>query len=269
MKLKEEHWMNTRKNKISICIDMMFSGFNFYERITEVKKCGIDTVEFWKWTNKDIDRVKSILDANEMKLSVLNIDSNDEKLSYDLSRGILNAGRADEFVSALNESIPVYKKLNASAMIVLIGENAPYSEENVICCLNAVKSICEKEDVTLIIEPLNNIDRQGYSMPYAKPVFDLLKKVNSPKIKMLYDIYHQNMMGDFSIEDIIKNIDLIGHFHVADSPGRHEPGTGSVDYVKILGCISNLSYNGYIGLEYRATKSDAETFGFLKEANLI
>ena len=256
-------------NKISCCIDMMFSGFDFYDRINEVKKCGINTVEFWKWTNKDVDTVKRLLDGNKMNLSIFNIDSTDEALSYDLSRGILNSGRADEFVSALSESIPVYKKLNASAMIALIGENAPYCEENVLKCLSAAKPICEEENVTLVIEPLNDIDRQGYSMPYAKPVFKLLKKVNSPNIKMLYDIYHQNMMGDFSMEDIQENIDLIGHFHVADAPGRHEPGTGNVDYIKILKEISELPYDGYIGLEYRATKSDGETFGFLREAKFI
>lgn len=248
---------------------MMFSHLDFYDRIGAVKKCGIDTVEFWKWTNKDVDKVKNMLDENGMKLSIFNIDSTDEKLSYDLSRGILNAGRADEFESALNESIPVYKKLGASAMIVLIGENAPYCKENVLKCLNTAKPICEKENVTLIIEPLNDIDRKNYSMPYAKPVFELLKKVNSPNIKMLYDIYHQNMMGDFDIDEVKENIDLIGHFHVADSPGRHEPGTGNVDYVNILKEIGKTDYNGYIGLEYRATKNDGETFGFLKEADLL
>lgn len=248
---------------------MMFSHLGFYDRIGAVKKCEIDTVEFWKWTNKDIDKVKNMLDENGMKLSIFNIDSTDEKLSYDLSRGILNAGRADEFESALNESIPVYKKLGASAMIVLIGENAPYCEENVLKCLNTAKPICEKENVTLIIEPLNDIDRKNYSMPYAKPVFELLKKVNCPNIKMLYDIYHQNMMGDFDIDEVKENIDLIGHFHVADSPGRHEPGTGNVDYVNILKEIGKTDYNGYIGLEYRATKNDGETFGFLKEADLL
>lgn len=248
---------------------MMFSHSGFYDRIGEVKKCGIDTVEFWKWTNKDVDKVIELLNENKMNFSVFNIDSKDENLSYDLSRGILNAGRADEFLSALNESIPVYKKLGASAMIVLIGEKAPYCEENVLKCLNTAKPICEKENVTLIIEPLNDIDRKNYSMPYAKPVFELLKKVESPNIKMLYDIYHQNMMNDFDIDEVKENIDLIGHFHVADSPGRHEPGTGRVDYVSILKEIGKTGYKGYIGLEYRAEKKDEETFGFLKEADLL
>ncbi len=251
--------------KVSVCIDMMYSYCDFYARPAEVKKCGIDTVEFWKWTGKDLDKITQ----SGMNVSVFNIDSTDEALSYDLSRGILNDGRADEFLSALSESIPVYKKLGASSMIVLIGEGKAYNEENVLKCLNAAKPLLERENVTIVIEPLNDIDRKGYSMPYAAPVFELIKKADSPNIKMLYDIYHQNMMGDFSITDIKENIDLIGHFHIADAPGRHEPGTGTVDYVSIIKEIQKLPYNGYIGLEYRATKPDCETLGFLKEAGNV
>lgn len=255
--------------KISCCIDMMFSYLDFYDRISAVKNSGIDAVEFWKWSNKDIDKITKLVNDNDMHISIFNIDSCDEKLSYDLSRGIINDGRSDEFAIALRESIPVYKALGASAMIVLIGENALYNEENVYKCLKSAAPIVEKDGVNLVVEPLNTTDRIGYSMPYAKPLFDVLRKVGSPNIKMLYDIYHQNMTGDFSMDDIRENIDIIGHFHIADAPGRHEPGSGKVDYVKILKDISALSYDGHIGLEYRATKQDEETLGFLKEADYV
>ncbi|MBQ7901205.1 MAG: TIM barrel protein [Clostridia bacterium] len=250
---------------ISVCIDMMFADFDFTERIEQVQNCGIDTVEFWKWSNKDIDAIVQ----SGAKVSVFNMDSSIEQLSYDLSRGILNDGRADDFVAALHESIPVYQKLGASAMIVLIGEHKEYSETNALKCLLAAKPMLEQHNVNLVIEPLNNIDRAGYCMPYAAPVFELVKKADSPHIKVLYDMYHQNMMGDFSMSDIRENIDLIGHFHVADCPGRHEPGTGSVNYENILREIADMPYDGYIGLEYRATKADSETFGFLKEAGIL
>ena len=250
---------------ISVCIDMMFSSLDFYDRIDAVRACGIDTVEFWKWSNKDIEKIA----VSGAKVSIFNLDCRDEKLSYDLSRGILNAGRTEDFLSALRESIPVYKKLGAHAMIVLIGEHAPYNEENVYNTLTAALPLLEEHDVNLIVEPLNAIDRVGYSMPYAKPVFDLLRKINHPRIKMLYDIYHQNMMGDFSMEEIRENISYIGHFHVADAPGRHEPGTGKVDYVSILKEIASLPYDGCIGLEYRATRPDGETLAFLMEAGYL
>ena len=240
---------------------MMFSYCDFKDRICEAKKCGINTIEFWKWTNKNIDEIIDL----DVDVSIFNMDSNDEKLSYDLSRGILNSGRKDDFISALKESIPVYKKLNAKAMIVLIGENETYNENNVYTCLNAAKPIPEDNGANIVIDPLNHSDRPGYSMPYATPVFNLIKKINSPRIKMLYDIYHQNMMEDFNMEEIRENIDLIGHFHVADVPGRHEPETGNVDYVNIIKEINKLNYSGYIGLEYRATRKDSETLGFLEE----
>lgn len=250
---------------VSICIDMMFSHLDFYDRIEAVKSCGIDTVEFWKWSNKDIQRIKE----SNVHVSIFNLDSSDEQLSYDLSRGILNDGRTEDFLSALRESIPVYRTLGAKAMIVLIGEHAPYNEENVYQTLTAALPILEEHGINLIVEPLNSIDRQGYCMPYATPVLQLIKRIGSPRIKMLYDIYHQNMMGDFSPEEICENIPFIGHFHVADAPGRHEPGTGKVDYINILKAIKALSYQGYVGLEYRATESDEKTLGFLKEAGYL
>lgn len=250
---------------ISVCIDMMFSYCDFYNRFEAVKKCGIDTIEFWKWSDKDIEKIKS----SGMNVSIFNIDSTDESLSYDLSRGILNDGRKDDFVRALSESIPVYKELSASGMIVLIGEKKDYQEDNLLRCLQAAEPILDEYDVNILIEPLNAFDREGYSMPYAKPVFEVLKKINNPHIKMLYDIYHQNMTGDFDMDEIKKNIGYIGHFHVADAPGRHEPGTGKIDYISVLNEINKTGFSKYIGLEYRATKKDENTLDFLKEIRYV
>lgn len=256
--------------KISTCIDMMFSRYDFVERIAAAQNAGIDTVEFWKWTNKDIDGIMEELKDRGMKLSVFNIDSADEKLSYDLSRGILNAGRKEELLSALKESAPIYKKLGACGMIVLIGEtisgmSREEQEENIFDCLEYVRDYVEREGITLVAEPLNATDRQNYFMPEAAPLMEILRRVNSPNIKMLYDIYHQHMTGDFDMNFIKENIDFIGHFHVADCPGRHEPGTGKVDYGSIISEINKTRYGRYVGLEYRATRNDEETFGFLEE----
>lgn len=256
--------------RISTCIDMMFSCFDFDLRIGAAQRAGLDTVEFWKWTNKDIDKISTELKSRDMRLSVFNIDSTDEKLSYDLSRGVLNAGRKEELLEALKESAPVYKKLGACGMIVLVGEtidgmSREEQTENVFECLEYVKGYAEKEGITLVVEPLNATDRKNYFMPEADVLMGILRRVNSPNIKMLYDIYHQHMTGDFDMEFIRKNIDFIGHFHVADCPGRHEPGTGKIAYISIIREISKLDYNKYIGLEYRAMRADEETLGFLEE----
>lgn len=254
--------------KFSVCIDMMFSHLDFFDRFAAAKKAGADAVEFWKWTNKDIDRVCTELKNNSLGFAIFNIDSTDEKLSYDLSRGILNQGRKEELKNALLESIPVYKKLNAGGMIVLIGEtlDTPYDEQiqNIIDCLNYVKPIAEENGITLLIEPLNDFDRKNYFLPRSKEVFEILKEVNSPNIKLLFDIYHEQLMRGNLINSINENIDLIGHFHVADAPGRHEPGTGEINYPNVIGAIDSTDYSRYIGLEYRATKPDEQTMDFIK-----
>ncbi len=254
--------------KIGCCIDMMFSEFEFYKRFEKAASCGFKTVEFWKWTNKDIDRVSDELEKNDLKLSIFNLDSRDEKLSADLMKGILNQGRAEEFVHALKESIPVYKKWGADGMIVLIGEtlNLPYEEqiENIIQCLKAAAPIVEEHGVTLLVEPLNSVDRKNYFLPTIGPVAEILREVNSPNIKLLFDLYHEYTMTQSVEEKISQYLDLTGHFHIADSPGRHEPGTAKMDYDKILKQIEGCNYTGNVGLEYRATIDDEHTFAFVK-----
>ena len=93
--------------KYSSCIDMMFADLPFEKRFKAAADCGLNAVEFWKWSNKNLDFVCKELKNNGLQFSVFNIDSQNEQLSYDLSRGILNAGRVEEFLAALKESIPV------------------------------------------------------------------------------------------------------------------------------------------------------------------
>lgn len=254
--------------RVSVCIDMMFSRLDFYDRFAAVKKAGIDAVEFWKWSNKDLDRVCSALAENALSFSIFNLDSKDAALSADLSRGILNAGRKEELLGALEESIPVYKRLNAVGMILLIGErlDMPYAQqiENVVECLRYIQPVAEQNGITLLVEPLNDLDRKNYFLPRSAEVFEILKAVDSPNIKLLFDIYHEQLMRGNILNSIRENIERIGHFHVADAPGRHEPGTGEIYYPNILKAIKNTSYNGYIGLEYKATRADETTFDFLR-----
>lgn len=253
--------------RYSYCIDMMFAEMDFYKRFEYAKKCGADAVEFWKWSNKDIARVKEELAKNELSFSIFNIDCKDEQLSYDLSRGILNAGRKEEFILALKESIPVYKELNAKGMIVLIGEtlDIPYEEqiENIVECLKAAAPIVEKENVTLVVEPLNDIDRKNYFLPRSREVFEILKRVNSPNIKILLDLYHEQLMAGNLMNTIRENLPFIGHIHVADAPGRHEPGTGEINYKSIFELLKELEYENYVGFEFRSTIDSESLIKFM------
>ena len=251
---------------------MLFPDTDFYNRFALAKSAGVDAIEFWKWSNKDLQKILSALKENNLSVSVFNLDSQDEKLSRDLSRGILNAGRVDEFISALKETIPVYKSLNAKALIVLIGEtlDIPYDEQisNIIRCLEAAVPLLEKENVNLVVEPLNDIDRKNYFLPRAKEVLEILQRVNCKNIKILLDLYHEQLMAGNLINTINENIDLIGHIHVADAPGRHEMGTGEINYPNVFEALKSNNYENFIGFEFRSTKTCKQTAEIIRSAVL-
>ena len=255
--------------KFSVCIDLMFSNLEFDKRFKAVKDCGIHTVEFWKWSPKNIETVKALLNENNLNLSACCLDSRDEALSTAISRGLLNLESGEPLLKAITESIPICRTLGTNALIAVIGlsiDELTYDEQltNIYNNLMFVKELLEKENITLLVEPINPKERPTYFLPYAGPMFEILRRINSPNIKMLYDIYHQSMTGDFSLDEVLENIKYIGHFHVADCPGRHEPGTGDVDYNRILTAIDKAGYPGYIGLEYRATMDDAVALNWIK-----
>ncbi len=256
----------------SACIDMLFEELDFYDRIEAAKQSGVDAVEFWKWSNKDIPKLKSKLKEQGLGVSVFNLDSADEQLSWALSRGILNSGRKDALVGALAETLPVYRELNASALIVLIGETLPlpYDRQiqNTLECLRAAAEFAEKEDIHLVVEPLNDIDRKNYFLPRAKEVFELVREINSPNIKVLLDLYHEQLMAGDLLRTVRENIGDIGHIHIADAPGRHEPGTGEIPFPAILQCLKELDYKHYIGFEFRSTCAIDETTKIIRRNQL-
>lgn len=249
-------------NMASICAEMLYRDTEFYDRFEKIKADNADAVEFWRWANKDINKIKMLKETLDLKISGFCVDSEDEDRGNLILKNILTLGLKEEFLKALKETKKVYDMLGAEFVIVTLGdkiEDIPYEEQlkNIENCLEFVKLYLENNNMTLLLEPINPQERPDYIMSEATPVFELIKKLDSPNIKMLYDIYHQNMTGDFDLKEVIRNIDYIGHFHIADVPGRHEPGTGNIDYKKIFEEIVKTSYSGDFGYEFKPTDSFA------------
>jgi hydroxypyruvate isomerase len=114
--------------------------------------------------------------------------------------------------------------------------------------------LLEKAGVTAVVEVLNTyVDHAGYFLYYMRDAADLIDRVGSPNVKILCDLYHVQIMEGNLILNIRTHIDRIGHFHIGDHPGRHEPGTGEVNYRNVFKAIYDLGdrYQGYAALEYR------------------
>jgi len=112
----------------------------------------------------------------------------------------------------------------------------------------------EKEDIILMLEPLNTlVDHPGYFLDSPQEAAQIVREVNSPSVKLLFDCYHMQIMNGNLISTIERNIDIIKHFHAAGVPGRHELFIGELNYPNIVKRIDEIGYKEYFGLEYFPT----------------
>jgi hydroxypyruvate isomerase len=126
--------------------------------------------------------------------------------------------------------------------------------------LKAAAPFAEEAKVALVLEPLNTyVDHPAYYLHTAREGFEIVDEVASPQVRLLFDIYHHQVMERNIIQDITKNISKIAHFHVADVPGRHEPGTGEINYGNVFRAIAASGFKGYVGLEYKPSRPAEET----------
>ena len=231
----------------SVCIEMIYRELPFLERIDAVAESGFSAFEFWDWRSKDIEGIIKRKQKYNLNVSAFMIEPMGRIVDYKTK---------EEFIRGFKSSLKISKKLECPNLLVTVGNEVKdlkrkKQHENIVKCLRDVAKLAEKDDVTLVMEPLNVlVDHKGYYLYSSSEGFDILKEINSPNVKLLYDIYHQQITEGNLIETITKNINLIGHFHIADVPGRHEPGTGEINYVNVFRSIDKTNYNGYVGLEF-------------------
>jgi hydroxypyruvate isomerase len=134
----------------------------------------------------------------------------------------------------------------------------PRQHEAIVAALRAVAPRAQQHGLSIVVEPLNVlVNHKGYYLSTSEEAFAIISEVGSPAVKVLYDVYHQQITEGNLIPNITTYFDQIGHFHIADNPGRNEPGTGEINYTNVLHRIDELGYRGFIGMEYRP-KGDAD-----------
>ena len=240
--------------RLSVCIDMLLRDLPVAERIRSVKHTGISAIEFWSWENKDINELEAVANRYQVEIAAF----------CTKFVSLVDPAMRDEYIAGLKETIPVARRLACSRLITQVGNEltgVPREKqlESLVGGLKACVPILAESRVTLLVEPLNVlVDHKGYFLYSSQEAFDVVREVNSPYVKVLYDIYHQQVSEGNLIPTIQSNIDLIGHLHVADHPGRHEPGTGEINYRNVFKAIAETGYAGLVGLEFRPTSSAIE-----------
>jgi hydroxypyruvate isomerase len=242
----------------SICIDAIFQNIDSIEALDQVKAAGFGVFEFWHWHKKNLDALAKRAAALSLKCSGF----------CTTSFNLTSPAQRENFLLGVKESIVAAKKMGASFLITQSGPNtgeaALFQEKSIVEGLKAAAPLVEEAGLDLLLEPLNaRVDHPGIFLQSSDEGFEILSCVGSPNIKMLYDIYHQQITEGDIIRRVTSNIDKIGHFHCAANPGRHELDSGELDYKRIFDAINSLGYKGHLGLEYFPARPAAEGLKWL------
>jgi hydroxypyruvate isomerase len=170
----------------------------------------------------------------------------------------------EAFLRALRETAVVARSLGAGSLIVLTGQARPdlsrqMQHAAVVAALKAAAPLAAEARLTLLLEPLNTVvDHPGYFLDSTVEGLEIVEKVGSPAVRLLYDLYHSAMMQEAVADVLGERGNLIGHVHIADAPGRHEPGSGTIDWAASVSEIRKAGYGGMIGLEFRPSARTTE-----------
>jgi hydroxypyruvate isomerase len=253
--------------KYSICIEPIFNELSFEDRVKSISEIGFKTIEFWDPADKNLDKLREECNKYNVSISICTLNNpwGSKRLHEETK----------VFIQSFEETIPNLRKINCSKVILLTGETEKdrsfeSQRAQIVTNLKEAAKIAESENIDIVLESLNSyVDHKDYFLDSSKLGFEIIKEIGSGKVKLLYDIYHMQIMEGNIISSIEKNIELIGHFHSAGVPGRHELYSGELNYINILKAIDNTIYKEFFGIEYWPSTNSEEslikTIKFLSE----
>ncbi|AMM84890.1 TIM barrel protein [Martelella sp. AD-3] len=244
--------------EFSPCLEWLFAepGDSFTSRIERAAAAGFTAFEFWLWSNKDVEAIARAAKACDMAVAGLVAEP---------LIAITDPVNRTEWLDGLKRSVEVANRLEAPVLIAQTGNDLPQiprrdQKAALIETFSDAADVLIGSGVRLGIEPLNTIvDHPGYFLHSTAEGFEIVEAVNRDEIGLLYDLYHAAVMEE-PIETVLAgNLDKVVHVHVADHPGRNEPGSGGIDLADRLAQLIEAGYRGRIGLEYKplAPGSDA------------
>ena len=237
------------------CIECLYQKLPFLERFQAAKEDGFDFVEFWSWTDKDLTAVKAAAQRAGIGIAGFNGDA-----EYSL----IDPAQKAPYLSFLRRSIAAAQALGARSLTIHsngLGEGGavlnayPELSHTVKLCamfdtLRDCAALAEESGIRLHLEALNvSVDHPGNFLQTTQMAAELTRLIGSPMLKILYDAYHMQLNEGSLCCNIRTYADQIGHVHIADAPGRHEPGTGEIRFQTVYACLEESGYTGLLGYE--------------------
>jgi hydroxypyruvate isomerase len=233
-------WTLETQNPFDRCIEMVAAaGYQ-----------GVELVgEFQKWTPERKRQVMA-----QMRSQRLVFDS-----MSGVKAGFAEPQQGDIFLSQFAEQLQAAKELECPQVILLSGNRAndlSLQDQRSVAVENLKRAaeLAARASIEILIEPIDYLENPKIFLATVSDGFEIVQAVNAPNVKVLYDFYHEQRSFGNLIEKLEKNVDKIGLIHVADVPGRHEPGTGEIDYGTIYRKLGELHYDRWIAMEFYPTK---------------
>ena len=233
------------------------------DRLNEYAAFGFKAFEFnglMGWELARAEKLKRKMDDLGMEMGVFVANPS----GWDKA-GMVDPRQRDAFLEEIRKAVTYHRIMGNKCCTVITGPALPgvyrgQQRYNVVESLRRAAEIVEKTELTLVVEPLNPyVDHPGYFLNRSDEAYEIMKAVDSPQIKILFDIYHQQITEGNLINNIRACYDEIGYFQLADVPGRHEPGTGEINYRNVFKAIYDLGFKGILGLELSPSiKQDPE-----------
>ena len=244
--------------KYSACLEWLFAdeAESFSDRIHLAKAAGLDAIEFWLWSNKNINEIEKAI--HETGLTVTGFVA-------EPMIPLTDPANKAAFIAGLADSLKVAKRLAAKTLIVQAGADLPFQSRGqqrdaLILCLREAAGMLHGTGVRIGVEPLNTfIDHKGYFLPSTVEALDIIDEIARPEIAIVYDVYHSAVMGEKTEEVLIGRLDRVAHVHIADHPGRGAPGTGAIDLIDRLKWMFANGYTGLVGLEFKPIRPTSQS----------
>lgn len=246
--------------RLCVPIPCFFKDIDFAAAIRRVKALGYDAAETYNWKNLDFDAVRAA--CEETGVELLSMCTTEFRMTDPALR--------TAWLDGLKESCEAAKKLGVKRLITQVGPDtgAPRAQQHasIVAALRDARPILEDSGVTIMIEPLNTyVNHPGYYLWSSVEGFEIIREVDHPLVKVVYDIYHQQVMEGNIIPNVTNNLDCIAHLHSAGHPGRHELQYGESDYKVIFAAVDKAGYKGACGLEYSPLLEPEESLRLAKE----
>jgi hydroxypyruvate isomerase len=252
--------------KYSICIENFYKDLPFEDKFAAAKRDGFEYCEFWTWKDRNWEGIQKAIADSGIKIAAF---SGDDEYS------LINPDENGRYVDFLKESIEKAKEIHCRYLVIhsdalnrdgsakAITKPLRYEAKlaNMYKVLKGIAPFAEQRNVTLVLEPLNTRmgqprAHQNYFLNDPQPAFALTRQVGSDRVKVLYDIYHMQLMAGNIIHTLEENMDQLGYIHLADVPGSHEPGTGELNCRNILKALASMGYDGFVGFELLPSETD-------------